>query len=91
MLSCIFAGVYSSGPVHISSRGRGTKSEIRHQPSQNLQPHDGNLFNEVDKIDIVGPSASDKRVIRGQFSPPNGNTEHIEPDYSPDILDNGKL
>ena len=90
MLSCIFAGVCSSGPVHISSRGRGTKSDIRHQTSQNLQPDDSNLFNEVDKIDIVGPSASDKRVIRGHFSPSNDNTEHIEPDYSPDILDNGK-
>ena len=80
--------VVTSGPVHISG-GRMTKSEIRKQKS-NMILENGDSFNEVEDRSIVGATALDKRASRGRASSSTLNIQGNEPDYSPDILDNGK-
>ena len=48
-------------------------------------------FNEVEDRSMLGQITVDKRVIRGQMrSSSKMNNQDNEPDYSPDILDNGK-
>ena len=81
-------GAWSSGPVHISGR-RSKTLEISEQNPKIIQTHDDS-FNEVEDRSIIRPIVADKRVIRGKVSPSKIKSEDNEPDYSPDILDNGK-
>ena len=81
--------VVTSGPVHISS-GRMTKSEIRKQKSKIILQN-GDLFNEVEDRTIIGANTLDHRANRGKLSSSTIHIQSNEPDYSPDILDNGKL
>ena len=85
----IFLVVVTSGPVHISS-GRMTKSEIRKQKSKIILQN-GDLFNEVEDRTIIGANTLDHRTNRGKLSSSTIHIQSNEPDYSPDILDNGKL
>ena len=66
-----------------------SKSEIRKQKSQIILA-DGDSFNEVDDRSNVGKISVDKRVVRGQMISSEINRQSNEPDYSPDILDDGK-
>ena len=79
----------TSGPVHISS-GRITKSEIRKQKSKIILQNDDS-FNEVQDREVIGANILDKRANRGKMSSSTLHIQGNEPDYSPDILDNGKL
>ena len=81
--------VVTSGPVHISS-GRMTKSEIRKQKSKIILQN-GDLFNEVEDRKIIGANTIDHRANRGKLSSSTIHIQSNEPDYSPDILDNGKF
>ena len=76
--------------MHISG-GRMSKSEIRKQKSNIILADGRDSFNEVEDRSMLGQITLDKRVIRGQMrSSPKINHQDNEPDYSPDILDNGK-
>ena len=85
----LFSVVVTSGPVHISS-GRITKSEIRKQKSKIILQNDDS-FNEVQDRGVIGANILDKRANRGKMSSSTLHIQGNEPDYSPDILDNGKL
>ena len=81
--------VVTSGPVHISS-GRVTKSEIRKQKSKIILQN-GDSHNEVEDRTIIEANTLDHRINRGKMSSSSMHIQSNEPDYSPDILDNGKL
>ena len=63
--------------------------EIRRENSKIIQEN-GDSFNNVEETAIISPITLDKRLIRGQISSGKLNSEDNEPDYSADILDNGK-
>ena len=67
-----------------------TKSEIRKQKSKIILQN-GDLFNEVEDRTIIGANTLDHRANRGKLSSSTIHIQSNEPDYSPDILDNGKF
>ena len=86
--------VFSWLSVHFESETDSSKLfqkiDSSFEGNANMILENGDSFNEFEDRSIVGVTALDKRASRGRVSSSTLNIQSNEPDYSPDILDNGK-